>query len=132
MVIILLTDGMNNAGRITPEVATDLAKAIGVKIYTIGAGSDAKFVRGLMIRNKELDEETLKRIAAGTGGKYFRAMDTEGLKEIYDTIDELEKTELKVKEYMEYDELVSYFLMIAMAFILLEVILANTRFQKIP
>jgi Ca-activated chloride channel family protein len=139
-VIVLLTDGMNNAGRISPDIAADAAKAMGVKIYTIGVGSDGLvpfLVDGLFGPNYvnqrvELDEETLKKIAEKTGGKYFKATDTKGLKEVYDTIDAMEKTEIKVKEYMEYNELFPGFLMLGLFLILAEVALANTRFRKIP
>jgi Ca-activated chloride channel family protein len=80
----------------------------------------------------DLDEDTLKEIARKTGGRYFRATNTEALKTIYQQIDEMEKTEVKVKEYMEYKELFHWFLIPGLLFLLVEIVLAHTRFMKIP
>jgi Ca-activated chloride channel family protein len=80
----------------------------------------------------DLDEDTLKEIARKTGGRYFRATNTEALKTIYQQIDKMEKTEAKLKEYMEYDELFKFFLIFALCLIVIEILLANTRFMKIP
>jgi Ca-activated chloride channel family protein len=139
-VIILLTDGVSNAGHISPEIATEVAKTMGVKIYTIGVGSDGivpfrvggGFSNSYVKRSVELDEETLKTIAKETGGMYFNAKDTEGLIKVYETIDELEKTEVKVKEYEEYNELFPGFLILGLILLFTEVALKNTRFLKIP
>ncbi len=139
-IIVLLTDGRSNAGRISPEIAAEIAKTMGIKIYTIGVGSDGAvpflvdtfFGKQYIYRRVDLDEESLKSIAKETGGKYFRATDTKGLKEIYKTIDSLEKTEIKVKEYMEYNELFGGFMLIGLFLLVTEVVLANTRFRKIP
>jgi Ca-activated chloride channel family protein len=139
-VIILLTDGRNNTGTISPATAADIAKTHGIKVYTIGAGTegeapflvDSLFGKHYVYQKVDLDEETLKEIAQKTGGRYFRATNTEALKTIYQQIDKMEKTEAKVKEYMEYDELFTYFLIPALCLILLEILLANTRFMKIP
>ena len=139
-VIILLTDGRNNTGTISPATAADIAKTHGIKVYTIGAGTegeapflvDSLFGKHYVYQKVDLDEETLKEIAQKTGGRYFRATNTEALKTIYQQIDKMEKTEAKVKEYMEYDELFKYFLIPALCLILLEILLANTRFMKIP
>ena len=139
-VIILLTDGRNNTGTISPATAADIAKTHGIKVYTIGVGTegeapflvDSLFGKHYVYQKVDLDEETLKEIAQKTGGRYFRATNTEALKTIYQQIDKMEKTEAKVKEYMEYDELFKYFLIPALCLILLEILLANTRFMKIP
>lgn len=137
---ILLTDGSNNAGSLSPEMAAEIAKAHNIKIHTIGAGTkgeapflvDTAFGKRLMYQRVDLDEETLGKIAETTGGKYFRATDTESLKEIYKQIDSMEKTEARVKEYTEYTELFTWFLAPAIFFFLLEIVLAQTWFRKIP
>jgi Ca-activated chloride channel family protein len=140
-VAILLTDGVNNAGEIDPLTAAELAKTFDVKIYTIGAGKpgvalypvdDPLFGRRYVPLQVQLDEETLKEIAARTGGRYFRAKDTEGLKRIYEEISTLEKTEIKVKEYMQYSELFGYFAIYGFVLLAVELILANTKFRRIP
>jgi Ca-activated chloride channel family protein len=139
-IIILLTDGRNNTGTISPATAADIAKTHGIKVYTIGVGTegeapflvDSLFGKQYVYQKVDLDEETLKEIAQKTGGRYFRATNTEALKTIYQQIDKMEKTEAKVKEYMEYAELFKYFLIPALCLILLEILLANTRFMKIP
>jgi Ca-activated chloride channel homolog len=122
------------------STAADIAQTHGIKVYTIGAGTegeapflvDSLFGKHYVYQKVDLDEETLKEIAQKTGGRYFRATNTEALKTIYQQIDKMEKTEAKVKEYMEYDELFTYFLIPALCLILLEILLANTRFMKIP
>lgn len=139
-IIILLTDGQNNAGKISPETAAEMAKSFGIKIYTIGAGSkgkapflvDTPFGQRYIYQEVDIDEDALKKIANNTGGKYFRATDTTSLKEIYSQIDKLEKTEVKVRGYVEYNELFHWFLLSALSLLLLEIILANTIFRKIP
>ena len=106
-VMILLSDGSNNAGELDPNTAADLAKQFGIKIYTIGAGTnqDVSFIPGRGYIRNEIDEETLKAIAKQTGGQYFRATNTEGLKEIYSTINALERTEVEIKVFTQYREL---------------------------
>lgn len=139
-VVVLLTDGVNTAGTITPLTAARLAKSFGIKVYTIGVGSegrapfqvDSLFGKKYVYLEADLDEETLRQIARLTGGQYFRATDTEALREIYRQIDEMEKTEIEVKEYTEYNELFLWFLLPALLLLLLEIVLANTRFMKIP
>jgi len=139
-IIILLTDGRSNAGRITPEKAAEIAAEYGVKIYTVGVGSRGPVpfpeqtffgIRHILVQ-LDIDEETLQRIAEKTGGQYFRATDTEGLKKIYETIDKLEKSEAKVTHYQEYQELYRYFLGLALALALLEMLMRNTVFRSIP
>ena len=115
-VMILLSDGSNNSGEIDPRTATSLAAEYGIKIYTIGAGTDQSYTRipnrGL-IRN-EIDEETLRYIADKTGGKYFRATDEKALSTIYEEIDKLEKSEVETREYIKYKDLYGWFLIPAL------------------
>lgn len=139
-IMILLTDGRNNTGEISPEQAAEAVKAFGVKIYTIGAGGfgPAPFpVQGffgtrLIQQEIDLDEETLMKIAEISGGRYFRASDTEKLKEIYGIIDKAEKTEIKVKEFFHFEELYLYFLIPAFVLLCLEIVLKTTVFRVIP
>jgi len=139
-VIILLTDGRNNAGGVTPEKAAEIAAAYGIKVYTIGVGSrgpvpfpqETFFGTRTVLVELDIDEETLQRIAQTTGGQYFRATDTEGLKKIYDTIDKLEKSEAKVKHFQEYHELFRYAALPGLLFLLLEVFLKETVFRRFP
>ncbi len=122
-VIILLTDGINNRGEITPKEAKELAKEMGIKIYTIGAGTaDTGYsitTTGQMIRNQPIDENLLREIAEETGGKFYRATDTEGIMKAYDEISQLEATEVDVNDFYEYKEnflpfvIIGAFLMIA-------------------
>ncbi|MCF6147853.1 MAG: VWA domain-containing protein [Candidatus Kuenenia sp.] len=140
-VIVLLTDGRNNSGEIDPYTAAEIAKAFGIKIYTIGAGSKGlvpypardlfgnKVMRQVKI---EIDDESLMEIAKITGGRYYRATDTESLKEIYEQIDKLEKTETEITHYKEYKELFHYFLLPAFGCLLIELCLKKTKFRKIP
>ncbi len=111
-VMILLSDGSNNSGEINPITACDLASQYNIKIYTIGAGTNKSYTRipGRGLIKNEIDEETLKIIAKKTGGKYFRAHDEKALQTIYKEIDELEKSEIEVREFNRYDELYGWFL----------------------
>jgi len=140
-IIILLTDGVNNAGEINPVTAANVASAMGIKVYTIGAGKPGKaiypvdhpiFGRRYVSLPNELDEKSLTQIAQITGGEYFRAKDERRLKEIYEEINRMEKTEVKVKEYVQYEELFGNFLLLGLAIFLGEVVLANTRYRRIP
>ena len=140
-IIILLTDGVNNAGKIDPLTASKAAKALGIKIYTIGAGKpggamypvdDPIFGKRYVHMDTEIDEALLRNIADETGGLYFRAEDKEGLREIYKTIGRLEKTNIETKEYANYTELAVIFILPGFILLLLEIILANTMFIKIP
>lgn len=111
-VMILLSDGSNNAGEIDPKTAAELAAEYDIKIYTIGAGTNQSYTRipgRGMIRN-EIDEETLKHIANITGGKFFRATDIKALESIYNEIDKLERSEIEVKKFTLYKELYGVFL----------------------
>ncbi len=140
-VIILITDGENNAGNIDPVTAAELAKSFGIKVYTIGVGrggmvpfpvDDPLFGKRYVQANVEIDETTLKRIADITGGLFFRARDTAGLSEIYERINKLEKSEVKVKEYKSFAELFPIFLLPAILLLFLEIFLRRTVLMKIP
>ncbi|MFQ3597187.1 MAG: VWA domain-containing protein [Chloroherpetonaceae bacterium] len=140
-VIVLLTDGQNNAGEIEPVTAAELAAALGIKIYTVGAGTqgyanypiiDPIFGKRYIRQKVDVDDATLQRIADLTGGKYFRATDYESLKRIYTEIDLLEKTKIETETYTEYKEEFLIFLLPALLLLGLEWLLANTRFRKIP
>ncbi|HRK61519.1 MAG TPA: VWA domain-containing protein [Candidatus Omnitrophota bacterium] len=140
-VIILLTDGDNNAGNIDPVTAAELAKTFGIKVYTIGVGKgglvdfpvvDPLFGKRYVQVEMNVDEFTLKRIADITGGKFFRARDAEGLKQVYAKIDQLERTEIKVHLYQSYQELFKYLLIPAVLLLFIELALARTVLLKIP
>jgi Ca-activated chloride channel family protein len=139
-VIILLTDGRNNAGALSPLKAAEIAKTFGVKIYAIGAGTKGKapflvdgfFGKQVVYQSVEIDEANLQKVAAVTNGAYFRAEDTEALAAIYDEIDELEKTEVTTHTYMEYHERFRGFVVPALGLLLLEIVLLGTRFRKLP
>ena len=140
-VIILLTDGVNNAGKISPLDAAEAAASLGIKIYTIGAGTKGLapypvqdlFGRTVYQNVKiEIDEDTLKKIAERTGGEYFRATDTDSLKSIYERIDKLEKVKFEESSYRQVREMFDGVLLAALALLLLEVILARTVFLRIP
>jgi Ca-activated chloride channel homolog len=140
-VMILLTDGVNNAGKIDPLTAAEAAKALGVRVYTIGAGSrgpvpyPATDLFGRRVYQDvqiDIDEDTLKKIAETTGAQYFRATDTESLKAIYDQIDKLEKVKIEETGYRQYEEYFDKVLLAALLVLLLEVVLGRTVFLKIP
>jgi Ca-activated chloride channel family protein len=140
-VIILLTDGINNAGEIDPLTAAGVAKTMGVKIYAIGVGKpgnamypvdDPIFGKRYVYLPNEIDEETLRKIAEKTGGKYFRARSEQELEDIYSEIDKMEKTEIKVSEYVQYKELFVVFVYFGLGFLVLEMVLSQTVFRKIP
>jgi len=139
-VIILLTDGGNNAGRIEPPTAGKMARAMGVKVYTVGAGSNGvapvpvEMFGQTVYQNipVDLQEEPLKQIAQMTGAKYFRASDTETLRQVYKEIDALEKTKIQTRGYRQYKELFWMFVVAALGLVALDIILANTVLLKIP
>lgn len=135
-VIILLTDGINNRGEISPESAAEMAKEYGIRIYTIGVGTDRKTAPyptpyGVQDVPVEIDEATLKDIASVTDGKYFRATDKKSLSDIYGEIDKLERTKLNVQEYNERYELYQIFALIAAISMLLEILLRYTVIRRI-
>jgi Ca-activated chloride channel homolog len=139
-IIILLTDGANNSG-VLPLSAAKIANALGVKIYAIGVGSKdfvpypAKDIFGRKVYQNlkiEIDEETLKKIAAETNARYWNADNTEALKNIYKEIDSLERTIIEEKGYREYEELFFIPLLIGLGLLFIEVILSNTILRSIP
>lgn len=141
-IMILITDGRNNMGEIDPLTAAQAASAVGIKIYTIGAGQpggalypvDDPFfgTRYVKIPEQELDEPTLAKIADITQGRYFRATDTNSLMNIFKQIDEMEKTEIKTLKYTNYTELLWYFLWPAFLLLGFEMFLSGLYFRKIP
>ena len=140
-VIILLTDGVNNAGEIDPVTAAGLAAAFDIKIYTIAAGkpgnamypvNDPLFGKRYVYQPTQIDEETLKQIAETTHGRYFRARSGEELDKIYSEIDQLEKTEIEVSKSIQYTELFQWFTYAGLLLLALEMILANSVFRKLP
>ncbi len=132
-VVILLTDGENNAGRIAPLVAAEAAKALGIRVYTIGVGSDARGVDvfGMQVE-PGIDEETLTKIAEITGGLYFRATDNDKLARIFQQIDKLEKTRVESTQFDNFNELAPYVSAFALLLLGVELLLRNTRYLKIP
>jgi Ca-activated chloride channel family protein len=145
-IIILLTDGANNAGDIPPLSAAKAANELGLKIYTIGVGKEGQVpipVQGqnpftgevfqqIQMMQSDLDEKTLKEIADISGGKFFRAQNTESLKEIYDQIDKLEKTEIKTTIFTSFEERFYPWLWVGFLILMLELILQHSRFRRIP
>ena len=146
-IIILLTDGVNNSGNIDPETAAKVAKALGVKIYAIGVGSEKGAPipvqhsifgktyardRSGNILITQMDEEALKKVARISGAKYYRATNRDSLVNIYKEIDALEKTDIKVKEYFSYTEVYSYFLLSAFALFILSELLKSTWLWSYP
>ena len=139
-VIILLTDGVNNQGAIDPKTATELAKTFGIKVYTIGLGTNGEAQSPVSINRDgsfnyqymkvEIDEDLLKSIAEETGGKYFRATDNNKLKAIYNEINKLEKTEIETFKYYNYDEYYRTFIWLALALLVGEFILQRTLFKS--
>lgn len=138
-IIILLTDGQNNSGEIDPVTAADLAVSYGIKIYTIGAGTrgmapypikDPIFGNRYQNVKVDIDEEMLTEIANMTGGAYFRATDTEKLKDIYTQIDKLEKTEIEEVIYTDYQDLYPRFLLPGILLIVLSIVSERFVFRK--
>lgn len=139
-VVILLTDGTNNRGQIAPLTAADLARSYGIRVYTIGVGTQGTAPTpvqtpfGVRIQNVEvdIDEKTLTEIASITGGQYFRAEDNEGLSNIYEEIDEMEKYLINVQNVTRKKELYLPFALLALALIFIELILRRTWLRTIP
>jgi Ca-activated chloride channel family protein len=139
-VIILLTDGVNNMGALDPASAAEIAKLYGIRIYTIGVGSEgmAPYPRqtpfGIQYQNVEvnIDEDLLKEVARMTDGKYFRATSNRKLKQIYDEIDQLEKSKIDVTEFHKKSEEFAILVLLALLFFVLEILLKNTVFKTTP
>jgi len=140
-IIVLLTDGENNAGEIDPLTAANLATAFNIKIYTIGAGrpgnamypvDDPLFGKRYVYQPTRINEASLQEIAKITGGKYFRARSEQELNEIYSIIDSMEKTEIEVSASVQYKELFHHFALAGLILLAVEVVLGNSVFRKLP
>ena len=140
-VIILLTDGVNNRGSITPMTAAEIAKAQGMRVYTIGVGTEGMapypaldmFGQMTFVQQKvEIDEKTLTTIAEMTGGRYFRATDKEKLKAIYDEINRMERSKVEVSEHVTYHELFVKWVLWALGVLLAEFLLSTLLLKRIP
>ena len=134
-------DGVNNTGKISPIAAAEAAKALGVKVYTIGVGVRGKApipVRDqagnmrIIMAQVDVDEKTLQTIASETGGKFYRATDTDSLQKIYEQINQYEKTAQTVQKFERYDELYPWAVIPAMAILALGSLLSQTRYRRLP
>jgi Ca-activated chloride channel family protein len=138
----MLTDGENNSGRVTPLTAAEAAKALGIKVYTIGAGSrglvpypmtdNVGRIRGYQQVQAEFDEETLKQIASMTGASYYRATDTKSLESIFDEIDQLEKSQVEVQKVAQYKDLFPWFVLVGTVLLAAETLLGQTIWRRLP
>jgi len=140
-IVILLTDGQNNKGQLDPITAAKVAQAFDIRIYTVGVGKrgtalypvdDPIFGKRYVQMPVQIDEKTLKAIAKITKGSYYRATDKESLDKIFQEIDQLEKTKIEIKQFSRFKELFSTYLFMALGLIVVEVVLTNTKFRKIP
>ena len=140
-VVILLTDGVNNAGKVAPVTAAEAARALGIKIYTIAAGTQGEAPmpvtdrfgnERVVMAPVEVDEVTLRKVAETTDGAFFRATDTETLERIYAQIDKLERTTETVKRYEQYRELYHWPLVAGLLLVGLELLLVETRWRRLP
>lgn len=140
-VVILLTDGQNNAGKVPPLTAAESAKALGYRVYTIGTGTRGTapfpqvdpFGRKIYVNVPvDIDEDTLRKIAETTGGRYFRATDTDGLRRIYDDIDKLETTSEEGLQYLDYEELYVWFVVAGILLLVTDAVLAQTWLRVLP
>lgn len=139
-VVILLTDGENNGGLIGPTNAKEIAKAFGIRVYTIGVGTDGyapfpiKTEMGVIIQQQKvtIDEKLLREIAGETGGRYFRAKDNAGLEEIYKEIDSLEKSKVEISTLTRFTEKFFPLVMLALGLLFLELVFRFTLFRKFP
>jgi Ca-activated chloride channel homolog len=130
-ILILMTDGQNNAGKIDPLTAAAAAQALHIKIYSIGVGT-AEIANRIGRPDLLPDEETLQKIAQMTGGKYYRADNAERFQAIYSEIDKLEKTETEVKKFTQHRELFGWFISPALGLLLLEILLQHTLWRRLP
>jgi Ca-activated chloride channel family protein len=142
-IVILMTDGVNNAGKVAPLTAAEAAQALAVKVYTIGVGTQGQapvptgrnpFTGEKMYQMQpvDIDEETLSKIAERTDGKYYRADNAERFEVIYAEIDKLEKTEAEVRKYSQHKELFAWIISPGLALLLLEVLLKHTVWRRLP
>ena len=140
-VVVLLTDGVNNSGSMSPLMAADIAKNMGIKVYTIGVGRrgqaptpvmDAFGNVGLAMMNVEIDEELLREISSLTGGKYFRAENAEALTKIYDEIDQMEKSKVEINDYISYEELYLGWLIWGLILLIAELLISRVVLNRLP
>jgi Ca-activated chloride channel family protein len=142
-IVILMTDGQNNSGKIQPLMAADAARALGIKVYTIGIGEQGEapmpvgrnpYTGETVYQNEpvDVDEVTLKKIADATGGKYYRADNSEKFQQIYADIGKLEKTEAVINKYTEFKELFPWLVAGGLALLLIEIVLGQTAFRRLP
>lgn len=149
-VVVLLTDGANNAGQLSPLAAAELAETFGIRVYTVAAGADSRVLVPRLDRNYQvirdprgepipqgyadfpIDEESLQRIAERTGGRAFRALDTAALNRVYAEIDALERTEITLEQFVDFRELFHWPLGLASVFVMLELLLAHTVLRRLP
>ena len=139
-VVILLTDGVNNAGQIDPLTAAEAASILGIKVYTIGMGKPGQvpipqqtlFGEQVVMAESQLDEATLQQIAEITGGQFFRAYDTAELAQVYDEINRLEKSDIEIQTYNRYQELAGWLLLPAILLLLAEILVRKTVLRQIP
>lgn len=141
-IVVLLTDGMNNAGKVAPLTAAEAAKAMGIKVYTIAAGTRGEApiprrnqlgqVVDIVNARVDVDEDTLRKIAEDTGGKFFRATDTDSLKQIYAEIDRMEKTTRKLRKYENRREMFAVAIIPALALLAAGAGLDQTRYRRLP
>lgn len=135
-IVVLLTDGIHNAGRLTPQDAAQAAAALGIKVYTVGAASDrprqCMGLFGLAMAGPEIDDAMLTKIAETTGARYFRATDLASLEETYRQIDEMEKTKIELDQYTRYEERFAPLAILALLCLSLETLLGFTRLGRLP
>jgi Ca-activated chloride channel family protein len=140
-IVVLMTDGQNNAGSIDPLVAADAAAALGVKVYTIGVGTRGEALvpavdmfgrKGYQRQQVDIDEDTLTAIAEKTGGRYYRADNAERFQSIYQEIDRLEKTKAEVQKFTQHEELFPWFVSTGFGLLLLELLLQHTVWRRLP
>ena len=140
-IVILMTDGENNSGKLAPLTVAEAAQALGVKVYTIGVGMRGQApmpVRDVFGRKAyqmvpvDIDEDTLSKIADMTGGKYYRADNAERFQQIYAEIDKLEKSEAVVKKYTQFDELFKWWILAGLGLLFSELLLKNTIMRRLP
>ena len=138
---ILLTDGVNNAGKVSPLTAADAARALGVRVYTIAAGTRGeapmpmtdRFGRQrIVMTTVDVDEDTLRKVAETTGAQFFRATDTDSLRRIYEEIDRLEKTDETMKHFEEYRDLFPWAILGALALLGAETWLGGGARRRLP
>jgi Ca-activated chloride channel homolog len=141
-IVVLLTDGLNNAGKIDPMTAASMARTLGIRVYTIGVGKERfppilvrmygqeRYVRS--DQPMDPDEDLLKKIAAATHGRYYRATDPDTMRAIFQEIDALEKSRFEIRLYAQYEELGHWPLLLGAALLLAQLALANGRFQQLP